>query len=90
MDLTLSEAVAHVQAWEMNASPLNVMVLSDSSEMVVKFAGCVTIKDDVITSADQPLEFRLSLTPTMIFKYADAVLEIRALGWHCILYEPRV
>jgi hypothetical protein len=65
------------------------MVMSETSQMVVKFAGRVTITDDVITFTEGSFEFRLSLAPGMTFKYADATLEIRALGWRCVLYEPK-
>jgi hypothetical protein len=89
MDLALSEALARVRTWETKASCINGMLLSDSSLMLVKFTGRVTIMDDVITFMETPFEFRLSLTPAMTFKYADATLEIRALGWRCCLYEPK-
>ena len=89
MDLALSEALARVQTWQTKQARINGMVLSDSSQMVVKFAGRVTVKDDVITFIEGSFEFRLTLAPGMIFKYGDGVLEIRALGWRCVLHEPK-
>ena len=89
MDLAASEALARVRAWETNQSRVNGMVLSDTSQMVVNFAGRVTVENDVITFTGTQFEFRLSLAPQMIFKYGDGVLEIRALGWRCVLHEPK-
>jgi len=63
MDLAASEALARVQTWQTKQSRVNGMVLSDTSQMVIKFAGRVTIQGDVITFIEGSFEFRLSLAP---------------------------
>lgn len=89
MDLNASEALARVREWEQRSTRISGMLLSDTSMMEVAFAGRVTITNNVITVKEDSFEFRLLLIQQMIFKYAEAVLEIRALGWRCVLYEPK-
>jgi hypothetical protein len=89
MDIAASEALERVRRWEKRATYLNGMLLSNSSLMLVKFAGRVTIHKDVITFMENSFEFCLSLTPTMAFKYSNAGLEIIAAEWCAVLYEPK-
>ena len=80
-------SILHTKVEE--ASNSHQLLLSDSSSMVAKFSGSVTVNKDVITLTEGSFEFRLSLTPEMILKYDDHTLEIRAAGWRCVLYEPK-
>ena len=90
MDLTLPEALDRLRIWESSATELNVMMLGDASAFVLKCKGHVSVHDHgVILAGANGFELTVPLRAAMMFAYNDALLEIRALGWRCCLFEDK-
>lgn len=90
MNLSLSEALNRVHKWERQATKVYGMMLADSSPLVIKFSGHVSIHEQVIILAGEDnFELTLAFLPTMTFKYNDALLEITEPGWCCCIFENK-
>lgn len=66
------------------------MILTLESELIITLNGRVRVCEGMIMlTAKGGCELKLKPLPTMTFMYGDATLDIRGLGWRCVLYEVR-
>jgi len=90
VDLSLSETLDRIRKWERQATELNGMLLGDASLYVIKFKGRVAVHaEGFIMSGQNGFELTMPLLPAMTFHYDNTLLEIRALGWRCTLFEDK-
>ena len=65
-------------------------MLGDASLYVIKFKGRVAVHaEGFIMSGENGFELTMPLLPAMTFHYDNTLLEIRALGWRCTLFEDK-
>ena len=90
MNLQQSEAIEYVRRWEAKASKIRGSLFTNSQELQIAFLARVYTDCDRITLTSDT-GFEVSMTPTqgMTFSYDNAILEIKAPMWRCILYEPK-
>lgn len=98
MDLTVSEFVDILRKWETEGIKISGLLEStQSSIMQVQFTECaISVKGASITVTGDRFQVSATLVPTMTFKYSESegdephnsILEVRALAWRCILFEP--
>lgn len=90
MDIGVSEALDLARRWERNATAIKGSVFTDSQELRINFAGCISVDDDqIVLTSEGGMQLTITLLREMTIKYGQSVLEIRHSGYRCILYEPR-
>ena len=90
MNLAISEAVDRLRRWETQASNIRGSLFTNSQELQITFLARIYIEGDAITLAsDTGFKFHLTLSDAMTFRYSEAMLEIRAASWRCILHEAK-
>jgi uncharacterized ferritin-like protein (DUF455 family) len=88
MNLALSRAIDRLQRWETQASNVRGSLFTNSHELQIAFLARIHIEANAIAlTSDTGFKFHLTLTDAMTFRYIEAILEIRAASWRCILHE---
>ena len=89
MDLALTEVLNRLSQWEKKDTLIHALLFTHSQELKVKVSGRIRTDADTFTLVYDTGDLSVTLTEDMRFKYGDALLEIRAPSWRCILHEAR-
>ena len=91
MNLSVSEAIERLRNWERKGTKLYGLMLPKSSPLAIRFSGHVSLHEQVIIIAGEHDESEVTLVflPEMTYAYNNALLEIRSLGWRCVIFEDK-
>jgi hypothetical protein len=89
MNIALTEVLKRLHKWEKKDALIHALLLTHSQELTVKVSGRIHRDGEAFKLTYDTGEVRIAFTEDMRFKYGDAILEIIAPLWRCVLHGPR-